>query len=90
MTNIDEFLKERNAALLSLDEAQIRAYSFKCGAPLPSNPISFWAAVHKARTGIKTLPREARVLSHQWLKKHGFSTWDDGDLEVTQQEPQHT
>ena len=77
--NIDELLKERDIALLSMDEAIIRAYAAKCGFSLPSHPTSFWAAVHKARSGLMTLPREARVLSHNWLLEQGFSSWSDGE-----------
>ena len=69
--DIAAFVAERNAALLSLDEAVIRAYAVKWKAPLPAEPWVFWAAVHSARVHITNLPMEARTLSKRWLRDNG-------------------
>lgn len=78
---VAQFNKERNEALLSMDEQRIRAFVMKWnGTIMPSNPISFWGAVHKCITGVKTLPIEFRRESFKWLTKRGYRTLDDGDL----------
>ena len=76
-----QFRVERDAALLSMDEERIRAFARKWNqAELPRHPIAFWGAVHKTITGVADLPREFRMKSKQWLDKHGFGSYDDGDL----------
>ena len=75
-----EFLDARNSALLSLDESKIRAYAKKYGATIPDEPEVFWRAVHKARTGITSLPMNERIKSRDWLREHGSESWDDGDI----------
>lgn len=80
--DIQAFLRERDEALLSLDRPRIEAYMAKYGeaSSLPKDDRTFWAAIHKARTGARTLPMEARSLSKQWLTERGLSSFDDGDV----------
>jgi hypothetical protein len=68
-----EFLRDRDEALRSLDEAKIRAYAKKydCEAEMPSHPLVFWAAVHKARLQLLLTAEERRV-SEQWLAENKF------------------
>ena len=77
--NLDEFVAERNAALLSLDRSKIEAFVKKYGIDWtsPSCDEVFWCAVHKARTAIKKLPQEARELSEQWLAERNSESWAD-------------
>lgn len=81
MTNLEQFIAERNEALLSLDEAKIRAMYKKWSddETLPQGQ-TFWIAVHKAITGASRLPIEFRRQSKAWLKECGFHSMDDGDL----------
>lgn len=72
-----EWLRERNDALLSLDEARIKAYMRKYGLPVLPNPEVFWRAVHKARTAITSFPAEEKQKSKAWLFAHGSAHWDD-------------
>ena len=55
MTMIENFVKERNEALFSLDRRKIEAYLVKYGegetAKAPD--LLFWASVYKAICGIK-------------------------------------
>lgn len=85
MDLIQEFVKERNAALLSMDEEKIRAMFRKWGGPgsreLPTDPVSFWGAVHKAVTGVTSFPIEFRQKSKKWLDEHGLRSHDDFDLD---------
>jgi hypothetical protein len=85
---IAQFIHDRDDALLSLDERRIRAFIAKWRIPWTPDPEwSLWIAVHKARTGAKTLPMDARSLSKQWLTERGFSSLDDGDVPVPASAP---
>lgn len=66
------FVKERNDAMLSLDERKIRNYCRKYGVPMPANDTVFWAGVHKARIEISAATEEQREESRKWLIEHGF------------------
>lgn len=82
MRTLEEFLTERNAALLSLDEGRIRAMVKKFnGTDLPTNHLVFWGSVHKAITGATDLPIEFRRKSKAWLTARGYGSHDDGDLD---------
>ena len=71
--NMNTFRKDRDEALLSLDEDKIRTYCQTYGAPMSSDPTVFWASVHKARLQILSIPEEAKEVSRRWLRTHGFS-----------------
>jgi hypothetical protein len=68
---VREMIQDRDTALLSLDEAQIRAYAAKYNVPLPENMTVFWLAIHKARASVTTFPASVREQSIAWLKEHG-------------------
>lgn len=74
------YVAERDAAFLSLDRATIEAFCRTYGLPISPKEDVFWGTVHKARTGAKTLPLEARSLSKRWLTERGLESWDDGDV----------
>jgi hypothetical protein len=79
--NIDEFLLERKAALLSMDEATIRSFFKKWNHYDMSDNISiFWMSVHKARTADKSLPMFERAASKHWLNQRSLESMDDGDV----------
>lgn len=68
-----EFERERNEALLSLDECRIRAYMKKYGVAFePENITVWWAGIHKAILGIQSITPEQRERSENWLVEHGF------------------
>lgn len=78
---LDQFNKERNEALLSLDEQRIRAMVRKWNkVEMPADADVFWGTVHKAITGALALPLEFRRQSKAWLDEHGLRSRDDGDL----------
>lgn len=77
---IEAFNTERNAVLLSMDERKIRGFYRKYQLKQPDHPIAFWGAVHKARTGIASLPDYERRNSKRWLEQHGMTSYDDGNL----------
>lgn len=75
MTMIENFVKERNEALFSLDRRKIEAYLVKYGegetAKAPD--LLFWASVYKAICGIKGAPMDVLEKAHTWLSRNGFS-----------------
>jgi len=76
-----EMMEERDAALLSMDEARLRAYFLKYNSrPAPKEPEVFWRMVHKARTACTSLPMEVRSESKRWLLARGSEPLDDGDV----------
>jgi len=79
--DIPALLAARDAALLSMDEQQIRAYYQEYnGATMPIDPDVFWLSVHKARTALRSLPLEARQLSKRWLLERGSKPLDNGEI----------
>lgn len=78
---IKQFNRERNEAMLSMDEQKIRAMVRKWNdTEMPSHMETFWGAVHKAITGCLQLPIERRRESKAWLDARGWKSLDDGDL----------
>lgn len=79
---IDAFKKDRDAALLSLDYETIQSFYFKYNGYRLSydNPDVFWGSIHKAITGLTSLPLEFRQKSKDWLTANGLRSHDDGDL----------
>jgi hypothetical protein len=72
--DLDQFLKDRDEALLSLDKDKILAYMIKYGAHVPRNETVFWASVHKARLALNCVDAEGKILSRNWLAENGFSS----------------
>lgn len=66
------FVKERGAALLSLDKAKILAYMKKYKIKVPENEMIFWAGVHKAILYMNAATEEQKRKSANWLIDHGF------------------
>ena len=78
---IQRFNAERNEALLTMDEARIRAFVRKWNrTDLPADPHIFWGAIHKAITGNGQLPLDFRRKSKEWLTQNGYQSHDDGEL----------
>lgn len=74
MVDMEDFLRERTEALLSLDIAKINAYLANHGSvTLPNNEMG-WCAIHKARTGITDFPEQEKEISRQWLKERGYKS----------------
>lgn len=65
------FVRERDAALLSLDKARIVTYLRKYGGHVPQDDWVFWAAVHKAITALNSATPVQKQRSREWLRAHG-------------------
>lgn len=70
--SIDEFLADRQAALLSMDMATVNAFMRKYGSPKLPDDETGWAAVHKARTAIIGFPAGEKAKSAEWLAARGM------------------
>lgn len=72
----EKFMRQRRAALLSMDEGKIRRF-LRRWSPDVDEPTGrvFWIGVHKARTAALDLPEAERVRSHQWLTAKGFGSF---------------
>lgn len=75
MTMLEQFVKERNEALFSLDQNKIEAYLAKHGEPKADgiSDQAFWAGVYKAICEIKDTPKDVLDKAHAWLSANGFS-----------------
>ena len=75
MTMLENFVKERNDALFSLDRGKIEAYLIKYGEGelVHTTDMLFWASVYKAICGIKGAPKEVVAKARAWLLANGFS-----------------
>jgi hypothetical protein len=71
--DLDQFYKDRDEAMLSLDKDKILVYSNKYGAHVPKDERVFWAGVHKARLALSCVDGEGKILSRNWLAENGFS-----------------
>lgn len=56
----NQFVRERNEALLSLDRDKIVAYCNKYGIMIPASEEVFWLGVHKAIRNIPSIPDAAK------------------------------
>ena len=82
LDEIQQFLEERNEALLSRDFRKVQAFHEKWNPDLLRIPdMVAELAMHKARTAAKGLPKEERRVSRIWLETRGYENLDDGDLE---------
>lgn len=76
---------ERNAALVSMDRAQIVAYAAKWGVDgtnMPTEEDEFWSAVHMARTGVSSLTMADRRMSKLFLQDRGLPSFDGGEVKL--------
>ena len=66
------FVRDRDQALLSLDEKKIRAFCRKYNKPVSNNPVVFWAGIYKCILAMKNSPDHIRRQAEEWLDSHGF------------------
>lgn len=72
-SKINNFVKERDEALFSLDERKIRAYAEKYSVRLSNEPEAFWGSVYKAIYNIIDAPTELRQKAKEWLEENRMS-----------------
>ena len=76
---MNNFVKERNEALLSLDENKIDDYMKKYNPNVkkPQDKKIYWAGIHKAICNLFLVPSngislEQYEISYKWLGENGF------------------
>lgn len=69
-----KFIKDRDAALFSMDKEKILAFCREYGVSMPSNDLVFWAGIHKAICTLATSSQAQKKISKKWLLDHGFSS----------------
>lgn len=75
---MNDFVKERNEALLSLEKEKIIKYMDKYNIKYPEDEETFWAGVHKSICNLFLVPSNNITLeqfdrSYNWLEKNGYS-----------------
>ena len=77
---MNNFIKERNEALLSLDEDKIDRFMKKYNPNVkkPKDTKIYWAGVHKAICNLFLVPENEITIeqyerSYEWLENNGFS-----------------
>lgn len=68
-----QYVKDRDAAFLSLDLNKIKAFAKKYGRELPENEEVLWIMIHKVVCNIASATKEQRKNSLMWLFLHGYS-----------------
>ncbi|MBP3899891.1 MAG: hypothetical protein J6D53_00300 [Blautia sp.] len=81
------YVKDRDEALLSLDEEKIRTFCKKYNKQLPDNPVIFWAGIYKSILAMKNSPADIRRKAEDWLDSHGFQR-GFGSVEEQKDEPE--
>lgn len=75
MSDFDEFAKERDKAILSMDKKRILSFAKKYGILLPNGEGEFWAGIHKAVMYLGSATTEQKQKSKSWLLDHGFKPY---------------
>lgn len=76
---IEQFVKERNEALYSLDRDKILAFVRKYNGEEfaqqmeNADELVFWGSVYKGIANITNAPKAMHNKAIAWLKEHGFS-----------------
>lgn len=85
MNMMEEFIEDRNEALLSLNKEHLLAFMRKWEISFPCSTESvWWAAVHKARLSVPSFSEEVKEISRNWLLTHEFKVagYSGGAMEV--------
>ena len=81
MTDLKQFIAERNEALLSLDKSKIERFAKKYDIHLPTDDEVFWRGVHKAICNIPSIPFGVRqklmkIMTYGYNPAAGYTDWD--------------
>ena len=71
--DIQEYVKKRDDAMLSLDRERIIALFNETKIEIPEDETTFWAGVHMARMEVKSFSAEVKAESLEWLHANGFA-----------------
>ena len=77
---IKDFIKQRDAMLMTGDIDMMIDFLKQHDLPLPTSRAAAEVTLHKTRTAAVFLPMETRSESKRWLIKRGYQPLDDGDV----------
>jgi hypothetical protein len=77
VTQLAEYLIDRDAMLLKCDVDELEAFQRKHGFPVASGRDVSEIILHKTRTAAMGLPRKERLKSWHWLTARGYQPWCD-------------
>lgn len=86
LAEIKAFVAERDTVLASGDVDAMIAFMEKHKPHIQTSRENAEVAMHKARTGAKSLPIAKRLESYLWLNARGLASMDDGDLSALAQQ----
>lgn len=72
--NIEQYVKERDEALLSLDKEKIIAFYKRYNVPYAKKDKVFWATVYKCIFHINASTAQQKLNAECWLIENGFTT----------------
>lgn len=75
---LEQYIKERDEALLSLEKEKIIAFCKKYNLPYAKKDKVFWAEVYKCIFHINASSAQQKLNAQCWLIENGFAT----DIEV--------
>jgi hypothetical protein len=73
MSQLSDYLAERDAMLLKCDVDAMEAFQRAHGLTVASSWKASEIGLHKARTAATSLPREERLKSWHWLTQRGYT-----------------
>lgn len=89
MTELDRYNQSLDRSLLDYMRGKESSFdehcqTFKLADKIPADPVAKRGAVMKMVTARTNLAMWARCLAKRWLLNHGFQSWDDGDIVLSE------
>jgi hypothetical protein len=72
MTNLEQYVKERDKALLSFDIEKVKKLCRKWEIVMPDNDVVLYAGMMKAICDLKKATPEEKARAQEWLTKNKF------------------
>jgi hypothetical protein len=72
MTNLEQYVKERDKALLSFDIKKVKKLCRKWEIVMPDNDVVLYAGMMKAICDLKKATPEEKARAQEWLTKNKF------------------
>lgn len=70
LKKVKRFIRERNAAYLSMDQGTIRQWAQKNNVILPTEELAFWYYVNREIACMDDARPDQREHSMNWLREH--------------------
>ncbi len=77
MSNLEQYVKERDKALLSFDVKKMKKLCSKWEIVMPDNDVVLYAGMMKAICELKKATPEQKAMAQEWLIKNKFKVGFD-------------